>query len=80
MKGVKGFYQGFNAGVATYAPYVGIYFVAYEKFKRMSMSYYDFPSELHLPFYHSLGLLYKSSFIFHHKLIMMVLDMISLIQ
>lgn len=55
--GVRGFYQGFNAGIATYAPYVGIYFVVYEQFKRLSISYFNFPSELHLPFYHSLSMI-----------------------
>lgn len=47
----KGFScQGYTAGLATYAPFVGIYFVCYEQSKRLfGRLYHTHPEKL--PFY-----------------------------
>lgn len=34
--GVGGLWKGFGAGILTYGPFVGVYFVCYEKFKLLS--------------------------------------------
>lgn len=34
--GVLGLWKGFGAGLLTYGPFVGVYFVCYEKFKSYS--------------------------------------------
>jgi hypothetical protein len=39
-EGLRGLYRGYGAALATYAPFVGIYFATYEKMKK----------ELHLKF------------------------------
>jgi hypothetical protein len=50
-EGFRGLFRGFVPGVATYGPFVGIYFVAYEECKRGFAWLYDLspPSE-HSPF------------------------------
>lgn len=51
MEGIRGFYRGTIAGLLTYCPFVGIYFMLYEEWKkRVSKLYtnrnYDFASYL----------------------------------
>jgi len=39
--GLKGLYKGYWAGIATYGPFVGIYFACYEQFKRIYREIYS---------------------------------------
>jgi len=50
QEGIRGLYRGFTAGLATYGPFVGIYFVCYEQLKRFfGKLHHTHPEKL--PFY-----------------------------
>lgn len=53
-EGIKGLYKGYWAAIATYGPFVGIYFMCYEKMKQISSRVLGKPSE-DLPFQAHLG-------------------------
>jgi len=49
-EGVRGIFKGFSAGVATFAPYVAIYFTIYEQLKVKIRNSYKLRSVNDLPF------------------------------
>jgi len=58
-EGIRGLYKGFTAGLATYGPFVGLYFAAYEECRHAFGLYYhntdqESKSIAALPFYANL--------------------------
>ena len=49
-EGIVGLYKGYWVALATYGPYVGIYFSAYEQFKTFSSQLLH-KTEQNLPFF-----------------------------
>jgi len=49
-EGVRGLFKGYWAAIATYGPFVAIYFTAYEQFKKASQSIFKVSTEEDLPF------------------------------
>ena len=48
--GVLGLWRGLGPGLATYCPFVGIYFMTYEHLKSTALRHYGLTSEEQLPF------------------------------
>jgi len=47
--GIGGLWKGFGAGLLAYGPFVGIYFVSYEQFKRLSQKIAKVQTEREIP-------------------------------
>jgi hypothetical protein len=57
-EGIKGLYKGYWPAIATYGPFVGIYFAAYEQSKKIYKRIYGATSDDTLPFLFHLGNMY----------------------
>lgn len=53
-EGLRGMYKGYMAALATYGPFVGFYFVAYEELKKITSKIFHYKLE-DSPFYLNIG-------------------------